>query len=205
MTVTSEIKTSEPDEDLAARFARDAEPLFDVLARGARKLTRSDADAEDLLQDTLLHAYAGFGTFHEGSNLKAWLFRILYNRWVSAYRVKQRRPSEVLSTGSPIATWPTAPRACPQGCARPRSKCWMRCLTTQSKKRWPPCPTASGPRCTTPTSRDTRMRRPPRFWVSRMEPSCRGRHVLGSGCAQRWLTSPTIETTSPPTTSSSRN
>ena len=95
MTVTSVSQTSARDEDLAARFAREAEPLFDVLSRGARRLTRSDADAEDLLQDTLLHAYAGFGTFHEGSNLKAWLFRILYNRWVSAYRVKQRRPSEV--------------------------------------------------------------------------------------------------------------
>jgi RNA polymerase sigma-70 factor (TIGR02947 family) len=87
--------TSQPDKDLAARFAREAEPLFDVLSRGARRLARSDADADDLLQDTLLHAYAGFGSFREGSNLRAWLFRILYNRWVSAYRAKQRRPSEV--------------------------------------------------------------------------------------------------------------
>ena len=80
------------DKDLAARFAREAEPLFDVLSRGARRLTRSDADAEDLLQDTLLHAYAGFHTFQEGSNLKAWLFRILYNRWVSAYRCQAEPP-----------------------------------------------------------------------------------------------------------------
>jgi RNA polymerase sigma-70 factor (TIGR02947 family) len=84
-----------PDIDLADRFTRDVEPLFDVLLRGARRLTRSDADADDLLQDTLLHAYAGFGTFQENSNLKAWLFRILYNRWVSTYRTKQRRPAEV--------------------------------------------------------------------------------------------------------------
>ena len=87
--------TSQQDKDLAARFAREVEPLFNVLSRGARRLTRSDADAEDLLQDTLLHAYAGFGGFHQGSNLRAWLFRILYNRWVSAYRAKQCRPSEV--------------------------------------------------------------------------------------------------------------
>jgi RNA polymerase sigma factor (sigma-70 family) len=93
MTMTSVRGTSDPD--LAARFAREAEPLFEVLARGARRLARSDADAEDLLQDTLMHAYAGFGTFKDGSNLKAWLFRILYNRWVSAYRAKQCRPSEV--------------------------------------------------------------------------------------------------------------
>ncbi|PXX12987.1 sigma-70 family RNA polymerase sigma factor [Mycolicibacterium moriokaense] len=87
--------TSESDTDLATRFTREAEPFFDVLSRGARRLTRSDADAEDLLQDTLLHAYAGFHTFRENSNLKAWLFRILYNRWVSAYRCKQRRPEEI--------------------------------------------------------------------------------------------------------------
>ena len=101
MTVSAVAKTSGPDSDLAGRFIRDAAPLFDVLSRGARRLTRSDADAEDLLQDTLLHAYAGFASFHQGSNLKAWLFRILYNRWVSAYRVKQRRPSEVSVDGIP--------------------------------------------------------------------------------------------------------
>jgi RNA polymerase sigma-70 factor (ECF subfamily) len=95
MTTTSIRRPSESDNDLAARFAREAEPLFDVLSRGARRLTRSDADAEDLLQDALLHAYAGFHTFQEGSNLKAWLFRILYNRWVSTHRSKQSRPSEV--------------------------------------------------------------------------------------------------------------
>jgi RNA polymerase sigma-70 factor (ECF subfamily) len=95
MTMTSVCSTSEPDRELAARFAREAGPLFDVLGRGARRLARTDADAEDLLQDTLMHAYVGFGTFKDGSNLKAWLFRILYNRWVSAYRAKQCRPSEV--------------------------------------------------------------------------------------------------------------
>jgi RNA polymerase sigma-70 factor (ECF subfamily) len=93
--MTSVRGTSESDTDLAARFARDAEPLFDVLSRGARRLTRSSADAEDLLQDALLHAYAGFHTFKGGTNLQAWLFRILYNRWVSAYRSKQSHPAEV--------------------------------------------------------------------------------------------------------------
>jgi RNA polymerase sigma-70 factor (ECF subfamily) len=95
MTLTPVCGPSESRQDLASRFARDAEPLFDVLSRGARRLTRRAADAEDLLQDTLLHAFAGFHTFEEGSNLKAWLFRILYNRWVSAYRTKRRRPPEV--------------------------------------------------------------------------------------------------------------
>ena len=94
MTVTT-LPTGSPDRELAARFTRQAEPLFDVLARGARRLTRNHADAEDLLQDALLHAYAGFHSFQEGSNLKAWLFRILYNRWVSGHRAKQRRVAEV--------------------------------------------------------------------------------------------------------------
>src|SRR5258708_18504832 len=95
MTITSVRSTSESRAALAARFAREAEPFFDVLSRGARRLTRSSPDAEDLLQDTLLHAYAGFHTFKGGTNLQAWLFRILYNGSVSAYRRKQNRPAEV--------------------------------------------------------------------------------------------------------------
>jgi RNA polymerase sigma-70 factor (ECF subfamily) len=85
----------ESDADLRARFTRHAAPLLDMLARGARRLTHCDADAEDLLQDALMHAYAGFDTFSDGSNFKAWMFRILYNRWVSGFRAKQRRPAEV--------------------------------------------------------------------------------------------------------------
>lgn len=85
----------ESDAELAARFTRDTQPLFDVLHRGARRLTRTEADAEDLLQDTLLHAYTGFRKFRTGTNLKAWLFRIMYNRWVSNHRGRQRRPAEV--------------------------------------------------------------------------------------------------------------
>jgi RNA polymerase sigma factor (sigma-70 family) len=87
--------TPESDADLAARFTDQAEPLLDMLARGARRLTRSEADADDLLQDALMHAYAGFHTFSDDSNFKAWLFRILHNRWVSGFRAKQRRPQEV--------------------------------------------------------------------------------------------------------------
>jgi RNA polymerase sigma factor (sigma-70 family) len=87
--------TSVSDGDLAARFVHEAGPFFDVLSRRARRLTRCDADSEDLLQDTLLHAYAGFRTFQEGTNVQAWLFRILHNRWVSRYRSRLCRPVEV--------------------------------------------------------------------------------------------------------------
>jgi RNA polymerase sigma-70 factor (ECF subfamily) len=95
VTITSVRGTSTAHANLAVRFAGEAGPLFDVLSRAARRLTRCDADAEDLLQDALLDAYAGFHTFQDGTNAKAWLFRILYNRWVSTYRRKQRRPAEV--------------------------------------------------------------------------------------------------------------
>lgn len=95
MTVTYLPSAVLPDRDRRARFATEVEPLLDVLSRGARRLARSDADAEDLLQDTLMRAYIGFHTFAEGTNLKAWLFRILYNRWVSGYRAKHSRVAEV--------------------------------------------------------------------------------------------------------------
>lgn len=97
VVISSVPNTFHADPHLAAQFTREAEPLFEVLSRGARRLARNAADAEDLLQDTLLHAFVGFRSFREGSNLQAWLFRILYNRWVSTYRARQSRPSEVLA------------------------------------------------------------------------------------------------------------
>ncbi len=93
MTVTSVPRPT--DSEAAARFARDAQPLFDALLRRAKGLTKTAADAEDLVQDTLLHAFMGYHTFSDGTDFKAWLFRILYNRWVSTFRAKQRRPAEV--------------------------------------------------------------------------------------------------------------
>jgi RNA polymerase sigma-70 factor (ECF subfamily) len=83
------------DTERALRFSHGVQPLFDVLHRRARRLTRCDADAEDLVQETLMYAYAGFDTFQDGTNLRAWLLRILYNRWVSTHRGKQCRPTEV--------------------------------------------------------------------------------------------------------------
>ena len=57
-------------------------------------MTRNPADAEDLLQETMVKAYAGFRSFREGTNLKAWLYRILTNTYINSYRKKQRQPSE---------------------------------------------------------------------------------------------------------------
>lgn len=96
VTITAVPADPEPDSDLKARFAEEVPPLLDVLARGARRLSHNDADADDLLQATLLHAYTGFHTFRAGTNLKAWLFRIMQNQWINSYRWKERRPAELL-------------------------------------------------------------------------------------------------------------
>ena len=57
-------------------------------------MTRNPADAEDLLQETMVKAYAGFRSFKEGTNLKAWLYRILTNTYINSYRKKQRQPAQ---------------------------------------------------------------------------------------------------------------
>jgi RNA polymerase sigma-70 factor, ECF subfamily len=87
-------ETTETDAELTARFERDAIPLLDQLYGGALRMTRNPADAEDLLQETMVKAYAGFRSFREGTNLKAWLYRILTNTYINSYRKRQRQPSE---------------------------------------------------------------------------------------------------------------
>ena len=77
-----------------ATFAEQAMPFMDSLYSAAMRMTRNAADAEDLVQETYLRAYRGFGGFTEGTNLKAWLYRILTNTYINAYRAKQRRPDE---------------------------------------------------------------------------------------------------------------
>lgn len=92
--VSDETDRIESDAELTARFERDAIPLLDQLYGGALRMTRNPADAEDLLQETMVKAYAGFRSFKEGTNLKAWLYRILTNTYINAYRKKQRQPAE---------------------------------------------------------------------------------------------------------------
>ncbi|CAL9331544.1 ECF RNA polymerase sigma factor SigH [Actinosynnema sp. ALI-1.44] len=67
-------------------------PLLDQLYSAALRMTRNPADAEDLVQETYLKAYAAFASFSEGTNLKAWLYRILTNTYINGYRKKQRQP-----------------------------------------------------------------------------------------------------------------
>jgi RNA polymerase sigma-70 factor (ECF subfamily) len=82
-------------EDLEERFEREALPLLSGMYSAAYRLTRNSADAEDLIQETFLRAYRGFHQFEPGTNLKAWLYRILTNTFINSYRKKQREPQTV--------------------------------------------------------------------------------------------------------------
>ena len=77
------------------RFEAEALPLLDSLYAGALRMTRNPADAEDLVQDTMVRAYRAFNRFEPGTNLKAWLFRIMTNAYINTYRKKQREPQKV--------------------------------------------------------------------------------------------------------------
>ena len=80
-----------------ARFERDALPFLDQLYAAAMRMTRNPSDAEDLVQETYVKAFAAFHQFQEGTNLKAWLYRILTNTFINNYRKKQRQPHEAAS------------------------------------------------------------------------------------------------------------
>ena len=77
-----------------ARFPELAMPYMDALYSAALRMTRNPADAEDLVQETYLRAYRGFSGFKEGTNLKAWLYKILTNTFINTYRARKRRPEE---------------------------------------------------------------------------------------------------------------
>ncbi len=75
-----------------ARFAEQAMEHMPALYSAALRMTRNPADAEDLVQETYLRAYRSFDSFTEGTNLKAWLYRILTNTYINSYRAAKRRP-----------------------------------------------------------------------------------------------------------------
>ena len=83
------------DAALRDRFERDVLPLLPSLYGAAMRLTRNPTDAQDLVQETYLRAFRGFAGFKEGTNLKAWLYRILTNSFINTYRKKQREPQIV--------------------------------------------------------------------------------------------------------------
>lgn len=80
---------------LRARFEAEALPLMPTMYSTAYGLTRNASDAEDLVQDTFLRAYRGFFQFREGTNLKAWLYRIMRNTFNTNYRKRKREPETI--------------------------------------------------------------------------------------------------------------
>ena len=84
----------ETDEDRARRFEAEALPYLDQLYGAAMRMTRNPADAEDLVQETFAKAFAAVHQYRPGTNLKAWLYRILTNTFINTYRKKQREPQQ---------------------------------------------------------------------------------------------------------------
>nr|WP_229698303.1 sigma-70 family RNA polymerase sigma factor [Wenjunlia tyrosinilytica] len=89
-----------------ARFERDALGFLDQMYSAALRMTRNPADAEDLVQETYAKAYGSFHQFREGTNLKAWMYRILTNTFINSYRKKQREPQR--SAAEEIEDWQLA-------------------------------------------------------------------------------------------------
>ena len=101
--VSSDEETSEQRH---ARFESEALPYLDQLYAAALRMTRNPADAEDVVQETFAKAYGSFHQFTPGTNLKAWLYRILTNTYINSYRKKQRQPQ--IADGENIEDWQLA-------------------------------------------------------------------------------------------------
>jgi RNA polymerase sigma-70 factor, ECF subfamily len=97
---------AETTAERTARFERDALQYLDQLYSAALRMTRNPADAEDLVQETYARAYASFHQFQEGTNLKAWLYRILTNTFINSYRKRQREPQQ--SGAEDVEDWQLA-------------------------------------------------------------------------------------------------
>ena len=108
MKAVQEVGTveTETSEQRSARFERDALPFLDQLYSAGLRMTRNPSDAEDLVQETFVKAFAAFHQFEEGTNLKAWLYRILTNTFINNYRKKQRQPLQ--SPTDEITDWQLA-------------------------------------------------------------------------------------------------
>ena len=97
---------AETESQRRARFERDAMQYLDQLYSGALRMTRNPEDAEDLVQESYARAYSSFHQYKPGTNLRAWLFRILTNTYINIYRKRQRRPQE--ADGDGLEDWQMA-------------------------------------------------------------------------------------------------
>ena len=131
--------------DSRARFERDVVPQLSQLYPAALRMTRNPTDAEDLVQETSAKAYAAFHQFRPGTNLRAWLNRILTTTFINVYRKRKREPQQALGGDS--------------RCPRRRRRRWTAPPTPTCCGRSAGCRTSSAPRSTSPTSRVTRTGR----------------------------------------------
>ena len=90
--------------DRKAQFEQDVVPFMGQLYPAALRMTKNTSDAEDLVQETIAKAYAGFHQFRPGTNLRAWLHRILANTFINTYRKRRREPTAPL--GTDVGDWP---------------------------------------------------------------------------------------------------
>lgn len=105
-TPSTDIRLTETDDERAARFERDAMEYLDQLYGAALRMTRNAADAEDVVQETYAKAFSSFAQFTPGTNLKAWLYRILTNTYINSYRKAQRQPQ--ISGDAEVEDWQLA-------------------------------------------------------------------------------------------------
>ena len=101
-----DVRETETDAERQLRFETDALPMLDQLYSAAMRMTRNPSDAEDLVQEAYAKAYGSFHQFRPGTNLKAWLYRILTNTYINSYRKKQREPLQSDSDG--VEDWEIA-------------------------------------------------------------------------------------------------
>ncbi len=183
MAFLSSKKTSSPG---AWDFKNGELPFADALYGAALRLTRNRQDAEDLLQETYLKAFAHYEGFTEGTNLKAWLFRILKNAFINGYRHAKVGPKEVdLGADGDDALEAAGTRARAVGEPGPRGSAaspgrW----TVPWRRRWRPCRRTSASSSSSSTCRTSRTARSPTSSRSRSGRSCRastaGRRLLES-------------------------
>jgi RNA polymerase sigma-70 factor (ECF subfamily) len=100
------LRDQRSERRLRDRFQREALPLLQQMYAAAFRMTRNPADAEDLVQETFAKAFGSFHQFKEGTNLKAWLYRILTNTFINSYRKKQREP--LRSAADDVEDWQLA-------------------------------------------------------------------------------------------------
>lgn len=103
-----EVDLMESKQERAARFERDALPFIDQLYGAALRLTKDPHDAQDLVQDTYTKAFASFHQYEDGTNLRAWLYRVLNTTFINNYRKSQRQP--LISDGE-VEEWQLAEAA----------------------------------------------------------------------------------------------